>query len=179
METEWHIVYLSFEEGRLGRDYIGKHSTANLCDGYLGSFKDQNFFPDSRIILGHYKTAEAAIRGEMQWQRVFNVVENPQFANQSYQTSTKFIYSEGVQGEKNGMFGKPMSEEAKVKRHETWNKKYGGHPSTGKEGPFKGKKRPEHAEKLKGRKRPEHAEFMRQHHQKRREEAANHGAKNH
>jgi hypothetical protein len=46
-------------------------------------------------------------------------------------------------------------------------------PFYGKEGCWKGKKRPEHAEKLRGRKRPEHAERMKEYHKKRREESQN------
>ena len=197
----WHIVYLSYESSRIGRQYIGKHSTTNLHDGYLGSYKDRTFSPDFRIILGYYKTEETAIRGEMQWQRVFQVAENDTFANQSYQTSAGFAYRvdhkgkknpmygkerpehsrlmrERMSGENNPMYGKSWTEESNSKRQETWDEKYGGHPSIGRESCWKGKKRPEHAEKLRGRKRPDHAERMRQYHQKRREETAN-GSQNH
>lgn len=86
----WHVVYLSFESGQTGRDYIGKHSTKNLHDGYLGSYRDPSFSPDSRIILGYYKTAKAAVTAEIQWQKVFQVATDPQFSNQVYQTSSKF-----------------------------------------------------------------------------------------
>lgn len=48
----WHIVYLSYESKPGGRSYIGKHSTNDLYDGYLGSFSDEHFDPDSRITLG-------------------------------------------------------------------------------------------------------------------------------
>lgn len=115
----WHIVYLSFESRQTGRDYIGKHSTKNLHDGYLGSYHDLSFNPESRIILGYYKSAQAAVIAEIQWQRVFRVVENPQFANKSYQTSEGFDttgykfsddhskkLSEKVSGEGNPMFGR-------------------------------------------------------------------------
>ena len=88
--TNWHIVYLSFESKQTGRGYIGKHTTKNLHDGYLGSYYDPSFSPDSRIILGYYKTAKAAVTAEIQWQRVFQVATDPQFANQVYQTSSKF-----------------------------------------------------------------------------------------
>jgi hypothetical protein len=88
--TNWHIVYLSFESKQTGRDYIGKHTTKNLHDGYLGSYYDSLFSPDSRIILGYYKTAKAAVIAEIQWQKVFQVATDPQFANQVYQTSSKF-----------------------------------------------------------------------------------------
>lgn len=86
----WHFVYLSYESGPKGRNYIGKHTTSSLNDGYLGSYSDKSFFPDSRIILGVFKTAVAATQAEIQWQRVFNVVPDPGFANKSYQTSEKF-----------------------------------------------------------------------------------------
>ncbi len=36
------------------------------------------------------------------------------------------------------------------KRRETWEQKYGGHPSAGKEGCWKNKTRPEHSERMTG-----------------------------
>jgi hypothetical protein len=102
----FHIVYNSYESESGGRDYIGKHSTKNLSDGYLGSFKDKTFNPDSKIILGYSKTKEGAVWLEIQFQRVFGVVEDNQFANKSYQTSTKFSYTDGCPGDKNGMYGR-------------------------------------------------------------------------
>lgn len=89
--STWHIVYLSFESEPGGKSYIGKHSTKELNDGYLGSYKDVDFRPDSRIILGYFKSSKAAVRAEIQWQRVFKVAANPEFANKSYQTSTGFV----------------------------------------------------------------------------------------
>jgi len=97
----YHTVYLSFEED--GRDYIGKHSTNNPYDGYLGSFKDDTFNPTNKIILEYATTEEGAIKAEMRWQRVFNVVEDPQFANRSYQTSTGFVA--GFKKEEHPLFG--------------------------------------------------------------------------
>ncbi len=102
----FHTAYNSFESKPRGRDYIGKHSTEDMSDGYLGSFKDETFEPDSKITLGYAKTAEGAVWLEIQYQKAFGVVEDPQFANQSYQTSTKFSYSEGCSGERNGMYGR-------------------------------------------------------------------------
>jgi hypothetical protein len=113
----WHIVYLSYESLRTGRDYIGKRSTLNLYDGYLGSYTDPSFRPDSRIILGYYKTSQAAIAAEIQWQRVFQVATDPQYANRAYQTSegfecvghteeTKQKISDSLSGEKHFFFGK-------------------------------------------------------------------------
>jgi hypothetical protein len=83
-----HIVYLSYEEGKNGRSYIGKHSTLDLHDGYLGSYKDAEFSPVGKIVLGYYKSAESAIAAEIQWQRVFDVVQDSSFANRAFQTST-------------------------------------------------------------------------------------------
>jgi hypothetical protein len=88
----FHIVYLSFEDTSNGRGYIGKHSSANPYDSYYGSYKDTSFNPSGKIVLEYAKTEEAAIQAEIRWQKVFKVAENPEFANQSYQTSSKFNY---------------------------------------------------------------------------------------
>jgi hypothetical protein len=107
----WHIVYLSYESKPGGRNYIGKHSTENIHDGYLGSFSDSSFRPDSRIILGVFKSSEAAVEAEIQWQRVFRVVSNSDFANKSYQTSNKFDTT-GITAHNKG---KSRTEEEKIK----------------------------------------------------------------
>lgn len=99
----FHTVYDSYEEGPGGRDYIGKHSTEDPYDGYLGSYKDQTFDPRHKIVLGYSKTPEGAVWLEIQYQKAFGVAENPQFANLSYQTSDKFVT--GFKGEKNPNFG--------------------------------------------------------------------------
>ena len=140
----YHFVYLSFEESPNGRNYIGKRSTSTPEDGYLGSFKDDSFSPSHRIILGFYKTPEAAIQAEIQFQRVLNVVEDPSYANRSFQTSTGFVsnhpetrrkISESRKGQKlseelkkqisnrqtgsgNSNFGKKTSEKTKQKMRE-------------------------------------------------------------
>lgn len=105
----WHLVYLSYESGHGGRNYIGKHTTKDLYDEYLGSFSDKTFNPDSRVILGIYNSSEAATQAEIQWQRVFKVVPNPEFANKSYQTSTKFDTT-GLEAHNKG---KPRTEQEK------------------------------------------------------------------
>ena len=105
----WHLVYLSYESGNGGRNYIGKHTTKDLYDEYLGSFSDKTFNPDSRVILGIFNSSEAATQAEIQWQRVFKVVLNPEFANKSYQTSTKFDTT-GLEAHNKG---KPRTEQEK------------------------------------------------------------------
>jgi hypothetical protein len=89
----FHTVYLSFEDGKVGRDYIGKHSSEDPYDEYLGSYKDKSFNPTEKIILEYAKTEEGAVEAEIRWQQVFKVAEDPQFANQSYQTSEKFLFN--------------------------------------------------------------------------------------
>lgn len=95
----FHTVYNSWEDGPQGRDYVGKHSSENPYDSYLGSFKDKTFSPDNKIVIAYATTAEGAVWLEQRFQKVFNVVEDPQYANRSYQTDTKFIY--GLRGEAN------------------------------------------------------------------------------
>jgi hypothetical protein len=113
----FHVVYLSFEDNKIGRDYIGKHSSENPYDEYFGSFADKTFNPTDKIILEYAKSEEGAIKAEIRWQKAFQVVEDPHFANQSYQTSTGFRprpwdektrkkVSEALLGAKNPMFGK-------------------------------------------------------------------------
>jgi hypothetical protein len=95
----FHTVYNSFESVSGGRDYIGKHSSEDPYDNYLGSFKDTSFSPDNKIVIGYAKTAEGAVWLEIQYQKVFGVVENDQFANKSFQSTSKFIY--GLTGDAN------------------------------------------------------------------------------
>jgi general stress protein YciG len=89
--TLYHYTYYSYEE--FGRGYIGKRS----CDckpeedvKYFGSYRDKTFKPTQKIILETYDTATEAIVAEIKLQHFFKVVPNSHFANQVYQTSTKF-----------------------------------------------------------------------------------------
>jgi hypothetical protein len=112
----FHTVYNSYESKPDGRDYIGKHTAENPYDDYRGSFKDESFDPDDKIIIGYSKTPEGAVWLEIQYQRAFKVAEDPQFANRSYQTSDKFVT--GFAGEDHPKFGKPVSNETKQKLRE-------------------------------------------------------------
>jgi hypothetical protein len=86
----YHYVYVSFEDKSSGKSYIGVHSTDDILDGYLGSYSDEAFNPTHKIILQHFSSREAAIQAEIQWQKVFRVAHDPQYANRAYQTSEKF-----------------------------------------------------------------------------------------
>jgi hypothetical protein len=86
----FHTVYDSYDSSPGGQDYIGKHSTENPYDDYKGSFRNDGFNPDSKIVIMYSKTPEGAVWLEERFQKVFKVVEDPQYANQAYQTSTKF-----------------------------------------------------------------------------------------
>jgi hypothetical protein len=86
----FHTVYNSFEAEPKGRDYIGKHSTNDPYDDYLGSYRDDSFNPNGKIVIAYATTPQGAVWLEERFQRVFNVVEDTQFANKSYQTSSGF-----------------------------------------------------------------------------------------
>jgi hypothetical protein len=109
-----HFVYCSFEEN--GRNYIGVHSTGNLYDGYMGSYRDSTFSPEHRIILGYFKDRESALAREVQLHELFSVDKDPTFANLSKQTSSKFYAHEWVErlkvgGESHPHYGKKRSPE--------------------------------------------------------------------
>ena len=96
METpkEYYYTYYSYEEW--GRGYFGSRGCKCLPEDdvkYFGSFKDKTFKPTQKIILkSDYATREEAIADEIILQEYYKVVENPHFANKSYQTSKKFSY---------------------------------------------------------------------------------------
>ena len=96
METpkEYYYTYYSYEEW--GRGYIGSRKCYCLPEEdikYFGSFRDKTFKPTQKIILKYdYTTREEAYVDEIILQEYYKVVENPHFANRSYQTSLKFHY---------------------------------------------------------------------------------------
>jgi hypothetical protein len=105
---------------------------------YFGSFKDKTFKPTGKVILFVCETRQEVAEIEIELHDFFDVSVNPQFANRSKQTSTKFdrtgvphteeqkkarsermseehgkAYSERMSGEKNPMYGVPHTEEWK------------------------------------------------------------------
>jgi len=134
-----HYVYHSYEEW--GRDYIGSRSCDCLPEEdtrYFGSFKDKTFKPTGKNILFVCETRQEVAEIEIILHDFFDVAVNPQFANRSKQTSTKFdrtgvpnseaqkkAHSERMSGKNNPMFGRsgenhpmfgvPRTEETKKK----------------------------------------------------------------
>jgi hypothetical protein len=115
METpkEYHYTYYSYEEWGMG--YFGSRTCRCLPEEdvkYFGSFSDKSFKPTQKIILkDDYATREEAYADEIILQQYYKVVENPHFANRSYQTSTGFSRKGMISCNK----GKKMSEEQKIK----------------------------------------------------------------
>jgi hypothetical protein len=150
---EYYYTYYSYEEW--GRGYFGSRGCKCLPEEdikYLGSSRNKTFKPTHKIILkDDYATREEAYADEIILQQHYKVVENPHFANRSYQTSTGFTtsgikvtdeyrqkMSKVTKGENNGMYGKKrpdlaernrqrmgqkliFSEEEKIKRRQRLN----------------------------------------------------------
>lgn len=112
----YHILYNSFEETPHGRDYIGAHSTENLYDGYLGSYSDKTFKPTARIIIAFYPDRESLLKAEREFQRMLKVVEDPQYANKAYQTSTGF----SVQG---------LKQPSRIRKYKDWRRRRSRRPT--------------------------------------------------
>jgi hypothetical protein len=107
---EYHYTYYSYEE--YGRGYIGSRTCKCLPEEdvkYFGSYKDKIFKPTQKIILkSDYATRKEAYVDEIILQEYYKVVENPHFANRSYQTSTGFS-TYGMIGKNSSMYGKKHS----------------------------------------------------------------------
>jgi hypothetical protein len=94
METpkEYYYTYYSYEE--YGRGYFGSRGCKCLPEEdvkYFGSFKDKTFKPTQKIILkSDYTTRAEADADEILLHDYYDVANNPHFANQAKQTSTKF-----------------------------------------------------------------------------------------
>lgn len=110
-----YYTYYSYEPW--GRGYIGSKPSGcegdPLLDGYFGSYSDISFKPTEKIILGVYDTPEKCLAAEVVLHKFFEVDKNPHFANRAKLTSSGFSYSGGHPGEKNGMYGKTHTPEAK------------------------------------------------------------------
>ena len=150
--SKYHYVYRSFEEW--GREYIGVRSCECLPEEdtkYFGSFKDKTFSPTEKTILFVCETREEAAEIEIKLHDFFDVAVNPQFANKSKATSTKFdvtgvpkteeqkkaqsermsekhkkAYSERMSGENNPNYGIPKTEEWKKAQSEKMSGRYLG-----------------------------------------------------
>ena len=105
-QTRYYYTYYSYEEW--GRGYFGSRGCKCLPEEdvkYLGSSKDKTFKPKYKIILkSDYSTRAEAYADEIVLQEYYKVVENPHFANKSYQTSTNFYVSKEISKE-NGKIG--------------------------------------------------------------------------
>ena len=89
-------VYYSYEE--FGRGYIGSRGCKCLPEEdlrYYGSFRDKNFNPTQKIIIGVYESRKDAYEVEILLHEFYDVARNPHFANRSKQTSLVFT-TEGI-----------------------------------------------------------------------------------
>ena len=115
--TEYHYVYYSYEE--YGRGYIGSRTCKCLPEEdikYFGSYADKTFKPTQKIILKNdYLTRADAYDDEIILQEYYKVVENPHFANRSYQTSIGFSFKDLTPWSK----GKKLTDEHKRKISES------------------------------------------------------------
>jgi hypothetical protein len=143
-------VYYSYEDW--GRGYIGKRECQCRPEEdleYLGSFYDETFSPNAKIILGSFETREEALQAEILLHDFFKVDINPHFSNQARQTSEKFVYSR--RGVDHHGFGKKCQEHSQRMTGE-------GNPMYGRRGelsPHFGKKRPDHSKKMSGEGNPQ------------------------
>jgi hypothetical protein len=89
-------VYYSYEE--FGRGYIGSRGCKCLPEEdlrYYGSFRDKNFNPTQKIILGVYESRKDAYEAEILLHEFYDIARNPHFANRCKALTTGFTI-EGV-----------------------------------------------------------------------------------
>ena len=149
----YHFLYNSFEEKPNGRDYIGAHSTDNLNDGYLGSFSDSTFKPTAKIIISFYPDRKSLLSAEIHFQQLLKVVEDSQFANRSYQTSSGFSTFGLKHSGRKRTSGWTWSEEAKERRRGEGNPVF-GKTHKGSPGPRTSETKRKMREKKLGEKNP-------------------------
>jgi group I intron endonuclease len=128
MEKEFHFVYIT-KNLINEKCYVGDHSTDNLNDGYLGSgillgkaIKKYGIKNFSTTILEHCDSKETAFLTQEKYIIEFNTLQ-PNGYNISpkgghnvkncWSDDSKLKSSESHKGEKNGMHGTHLSEEAK------------------------------------------------------------------
>jgi len=114
---------------------------------YFGSFSDKSFKPTGKTILFVCETRKEVVEIEIELHDFFDVAVNPQFANRSKQTSTRFDVA-GV------IFG-PCTEEIKKKISAANSGK--NHPQFGV--PSSEKTRKKISEALSGEKHPNYGKF--------------------
>lgn len=149
----YHYVYL-ITNTITNKKYIGKHSTENLQDGYLGSgviIKKILSQGQRKIlkkdILEFYQTEEEAYEGQIYYINKYNAVEDQTFYNlcqggKNHPMTDQIKRKIGDKAKerfkdktKHPMYGKHMSEQAKQKIRETYKEKY----ANGYQNPNKGK----------------------------------------
>ena len=107
LNTTYHFIYLTTNLIN-GKKYLGKHSTNNLNDNYLGSglgifraikkYGKQNF---KREILEFCKNSEECFKREYELSKEFNVVSDKTFYNNEYGGRGGFIGAEIEETTKN------------------------------------------------------------------------------
>lgn len=106
--------------------YLGSTSEERLKAGYIGSVSSKKYKliwkkeseENPQLfkceILGKYDTRTAALNAEYDFQKQFNVVENPEYINMAFAKPDGF-FGMDVKGSNNPMFGKKHSAAAKEK----------------------------------------------------------------
>lgn len=149
----YHYVYL-ITNIQTNEKYIGKHSTNNLQDGYLGSgviiqkiLSSKKRDCLKKEILQFYNSEEQAYIGQEQYIKQYNAVESDEFYNlceggrnhlmtQDIKQKISKKAKERLKNKQNHpMYGKHFSEQSKQKIKETIKKNYENgyvNPNTGK-----------------------------------------------